>query len=75
MANNTLELKCGLKEKFEDNHFDNPTSIDSSFKASKKSHNAKRIKKIKNQSVKPSDEKLDEEDIEQKEPVPNPKAP
>jgi hypothetical protein len=32
LANSTLESKCGLREKFEDNHFDNPTSIDFNFK-------------------------------------------
>jgi hypothetical protein len=32
LVNSTLELECGLRQKFEDNHFDKPTSIDFSLK-------------------------------------------
>jgi hypothetical protein len=35
----------------------------------------KRSRETKDQSVGPSDEKLDEEDLEQEEPPPNPEAP
>jgi hypothetical protein len=46
-----------LREKYEDGRFDKPTSICSSFKGGRKSQNAKRSKKIKNQLVGPLDEK------------------
>ncbi len=75
LADSTTKFKCGLREKFEDGHLNKPISTDFNFRGGKKSHNAKRISKTKNQSTRPSNEKLDEEDLEQEECIPNPKVP
>jgi hypothetical protein len=40
-----------LRETFEDMRLDKPTSIDYNFKGGKRSHNAKKLKKIKDQST------------------------
>jgi hypothetical protein len=74
-VDSTLKSKCGLREKFEDDHLNKLTSTDSSFRGGKKSHNAKRSRKTKNQSARLSGEKLNEEDREQEELVLNQKAP
>jgi hypothetical protein len=71
LANCTPKSKCGSREKFEDGHFNKPTSINSNFRGGKKSHDAKRIKKTKNQSIKPLSEKSNVEDFEQKEYISN----
>jgi len=71
----TLESKCGLREKFEDDHLNKLISTYLSSRGGKKSHNAKRSKKIENQLIKLSGEKLNEEDLEQEELVLNQKAP
>jgi hypothetical protein len=44
-----------------DNHLDKPTSINSSFKGGKKSHNVKKIWNTKDQLVGPLGEKWDED--------------
>ncbi len=49
LADSTPKFKRGLREKFEDGHLNKPTSIDSNFQGDKKSHDAKRIRKTKNQ--------------------------
>jgi hypothetical protein len=49
LADSTPKSKRGLREKFEDGHLNKPTSIDSNFQGGKKSHDAKRIRKTKNQ--------------------------
>jgi hypothetical protein len=52
-----------LKEKFEDTRLDKPTSIDSSFKGGKRSHNAKKLRKTKDQLARPLGDKWDEENL------------
>jgi len=74
LANSTPKSKCNLKEKFEDAHLDKPTSTNFSFRGGKKSHNAKKLRKTKDQSIGPSNDKQDEEDLEEEELVPNPKG-
>ncbi len=74
LANNTPESECRLKEKFEDARLDKPTSTDYNFKGGNKNHNAKKLRKTKEQLARPSNDKRNEEDLEQKEPLPNPKA-
>jgi hypothetical protein len=73
LADNTLKSECGLRELFEDAHLDKPTSIDSSFKGGKKSQSAKKLRKTKDQFVRPLGDKRDEEDLKQEEHAPNPK--
>jgi hypothetical protein len=55
LVDNTPELECGLKEKFENDHLDKPTSTNSSFRGGKKT---------KDQSDKPLGEKWDEDNLE-----------
>lgn len=64
-------MECELREKFEDAHLDKPSLIDSSFRGGKRNHNAKKLKKTKDQLVKPLGDKYDEEDLKQEEPPPN----
>ncbi len=58
----------------EDVRLDKPTSIDYNFRGDKKNHSAKKLRKTKEQLAGPSNDKRNEEDLEQKEPLPNPKA-
>jgi hypothetical protein len=71
-ANNTLKLECRLKEKFEYKRLNKPTSIDYSFRGGKTSHNAKKLGKTKDQLARPSNDKRNEENLKQEEPLPNP---
>jgi len=64
-----------VKGEFEDDHLNKLISTYFSSKGGKKSHNAKRSKKIENQLIKLSCEKLNEADLEQEELVLNQKAP
>jgi hypothetical protein len=52
-VNNIPKSECGLKEKFEDARLDKPTSTNFSFNGGKKSHNAKKLRKTKDQSIGP----------------------
>jgi hypothetical protein len=61
---NTPESKCKLREKFEDAHLDKPTSTDSNFRVGTRSHNVKKLKKTKDQSAGPSNDKQDDEDLD-----------
>ncbi len=61
---NTPKSKCKLREKFEDAHLDKPTSTDSNFRVGTRSHNAKKLKKAKDQSAGPSSDKQDDDDLE-----------
>jgi hypothetical protein len=74
LTNNISVLEHGLKEKFEDVHLNKPTSTNSSFRSGKRNHSAKKLKKTKDQSVGPSSDKQNEEDLEQEEPPTIPKA-
>jgi hypothetical protein len=74
LTDNTSKLEHGLREKLEGMHLDKPTSTDSYFRGGKKNHSAKKLKKTKDQSVRPLSDKHDEEDLEQKEPLPIPKV-
>ncbi len=64
LANNTPKSKHGLKEKFENTHFNKPTSIDSRFRGGKRSQNAKKLKTTKDQTTRPSGDKKDKEDLD-----------
>lgn len=74
LVDNTPELECELKEKFEDARLDKSTSIDYNFRGGKKNHNAKKLRKTKEESARLSSDKKNEKDLKQKEPLPNPKA-
>jgi hypothetical protein len=50
---NTPKLEHELREKFEDACLDKPTSNKYSFKGDKKNHNAKKLRKTKDQSIRP----------------------
>lgn len=63
-VDNTLKLKCGLREKFEDAHLDKPTSTDFNFRGVTWSHNAKKLRKTKDQLGGPSSDKQNYEDLE-----------
>ncbi len=71
-TNSTPKSKHRLREKFEDACLDKLTSIDSSFKGGKKNQSAKKLRKTKDQSTGPLDDKKNEEDVEQEEPIPKP---
>jgi hypothetical protein len=61
---NTLKSKCKLREKFEDAHLDKPALTESNFRGGTRSHNAKKLRKTKDQSAGPSSDKQDDKDLE-----------
>ncbi len=66
------KLECKLKEKFEDACLNKPTSTDSNFRGGKRSHNAKKLRKTKDQLVGLINDKRNDQDLKLEEPTPNP---